>query len=157
MGWINELSVSLICVSLLMACAPKKEGADTHVWSVTAQNGDKVVGCLAEDVTPDVVGYIDIEALPNFDIATFENMEVGLDQHLKTGEHKVYLTEWSGGGHPAGLKWKREDKIKHCESYPPPKGASEWYFSQQISGISVQYRLFSLGDKMVFIDARTRE
>lgn len=107
------------------------------------------------DVTPDVLGYIDINTLPNFDIKTFKDLEIGLDEHLKTGKHQVYLAGVSS--HPAGLRWTREDKIKHCDSYPEPEGSTEWYFSQQVSGLSVQYRLFSVDEKMVFIDARTRE
>jgi len=49
MASINHgLAAALICIGMLTACAPKKEGADTHVWNVTALNGDKMTGCLAE-------------------------------------------------------------------------------------------------------------
>ena len=61
MGWINQSLTAISCLGILIACAPKKEGANTHAWEVTAKNGDKMVGCLAEDVTPDILGYIDID------------------------------------------------------------------------------------------------
>lgn len=159
MGWINHSFVIFTIITILIACTPKKEGADTRIWTVTAQNGDTMTGCLAEDVTPDVVGYLDIQTLPNFDIETFENLVFDVDDWFAAGKKGIRsgLANITNVNHPAGLRWTHEDKVKHCGSYPPPQGTEEWYFSQHISGLSVQYRLFSLGDKMVFIDARTRE
>ena len=156
MGWIKQSLAAISCLGILIACAPKKEGANTHAWEVTAKNGDKMIGCLAEDVKPDVLGYIDIEALPNFDIKTFEGFESGAEEYLKTGKIQTHLVDvTNGSSHPAGLRWTREDKIRHCTSYPPPEGSIEWSFFQQTGEFSVVYRLFSLGDKFVFIDART--
>lgn len=157
-----------LCCAFLAACAPKKVGADTHIWSVTAQNGDIMTGCLAEDVTPDVFGYIDISALPNFDIATFEDFKFGVDDYIAwkkenprikrpTYRSLLNMTR-SRSGHPVpGMKLPdKEAKVKHCSAYPPPAGTEEWYLSLQTSEEAVQYRFFSRGDKMVFIDARTR-
>ena len=157
MALIKQSLAAILCLGMLIACGPKKEGADTHAWEVTAQNGDKMVGCLAEDVTPDLLGYIDIEALPNFDVKTFENFESGANEYLKSGKIQTHLVDMSNAGsHPAGLRWKREDKIRHCEAYPPPEGTKEWYLSKRTGDLAVRYRLFSVGEKMVFIDARTR-
>ena len=157
MGWINQSLTAISCLGILIACAPKKEGANTHAWEVTAKNGDKMVGCLAEDVTPDILGYIDIESLPDFDIATFEALSIGVEEWEKSGKKvtRSGLANWSQYSHPIGLRDTGEDKIKHCDAYPPPKGTTEWYFSQHTDDFSVEYRLFSLGDKFVFIDART--
>lgn len=157
MAWIKRSLVAFTCLGLLTACSPKKAGADTHEWSVTALNGDKMTGCLAQDVKPGMLGYIDIEALPDFDVATFESLSVGLDESERTGKKRSYLVDMTNVHHPLGA-WgeHREDKIKHCNAYPAPKGATEWYFSQQTGELIVKYRLFSIGDKMVFIDARTR-
>ena len=116
-----------------------------------------MTGCLAEDVKSDMLGYIDIEALPSFDIQTFKDLQFDLDDWLAAGKKgtRSGLANMSRSHHPAGLRSKREDKIKHCDAYPPPKGSIEWYFSQHTGELAVKYRLFSLGDKMVFIDART--
>jgi len=157
MALINQSLTAISCLGILIACAPKKEGANTHAWEVTAKNGDKMVGCLAEDVTPDILGYIDIESLPDFDIATFEALSIGVEEWEKSGKKvtRSGLANWSQYSHPIGLRDTGEDKIKHCDAYPPPKGTTEWYFSQHTDDFSVEYRLFSLGDKFVFIDART--
>lgn len=153
MVMIRYCNTVFISICLLAACAPQKVGADTHVWNVTAKNGDKMTGCLAEDIKPDVLGYIDIEALPDFNITTFDALTVDPVESMKTGKIKTYLANMSNTHHPAGLRDTREDKIKHCDAYPPPKGATEWYFFRTRYP-SVEYRMFSLGDKMVFIDAR---
>jgi len=160
MALIKQSLAAILCLGMLIACAPKKEGAPTHIWNVTAQNGDKMVGCLAEDVTPDVLGYIDIEALPNFDIKTFEALKIGIEEWEKSGKTVIRsgLANRSKVHHPFGGKsHPQEEKFRHCASYPSPKGATEWYFFQfKYSETTVAYRLFSVGEKMVFIDARTR-
>ncbi len=152
---INRGLAALICVGLLTACAPKKVGAETHLWNVTAQNGDKMVGCLAEDVTPDVLGYIDIEALPDFNITTFEGLNTTYEESRKPNIPYRGLANRSRTHHPWGFRDTREDKIKHCGAYPAPQGATEWnLFVITNTKTTVEYRLFSLGEKMVFIDAR---
>ncbi len=153
---INHGFAALICGGMLMACAPKKVGADTHVWNVTAQNGDKMTGCLAEDVTPDVLGYIDIEALPDFNITTFETFEVEYKQGERTGKAQRGLSNMSRTHHPWGFRSTIEDKIKHCDAYPQPSGTTDRYLTLYSKDITVEYRFFSLGEKMVFIDARTK-
>ncbi len=155
MALINHGLAALICIPMLTACAPKKVGAETHVWNVTAQNGDKMVGCLAEDVKPGVLGYIDIEALPDFNITTFEAFNVDLESR-KRGIADRGLANRSRTHHPFGLRDTREDKIKHCDAYPAAQGATEWYLTLYMKDLTVGYRFFSLGDKMVFIDARTK-
>ena len=157
MALIKQSLAAIACLGILIACGPKKEGANTHAWEVTAKNGDKMIGCLAEDVTPNVLGYIDIEALSDFNITTFQALMIGIDEWEKSGKKvtRSGLANMSRTHHPAGLRDTREDKIRHCDAYPPPKGTTEWYFSQHTDDFSVEYRLFSLGDKFVFIDART--
>ncbi len=125
MALINHGLAALACAGVLMACAPKKVGADTHVWNVTAQNGDKMTGCLAEDVKPDVLGYIDIEALPDFNITTFEAFESGYEEYKATGKSQTHLVGSPFATHPFGLRETREDGIKHCDAYPSPRGATE--------------------------------
>ncbi len=153
---INRGLAALICVGLLTACAPKKVGAETHVWNVTAQNGDKMTGCLAEDVTPDILGYSDIEALPDFNITTFEAFNTTHEEAQKSGLPYRGLSNMSRAHHPWGFRSTREDKIKHCDAYPQPQGTTDRYLTVYNKDITVEYRFFSLGEKMIFIDARTK-
>ena len=155
MGLIKQSLSGFVVFGLIVGCSAKRVGADTHKWSVTAQNGDKAVGCLAEDVAANLPGYIDLESLPNFNITTFKSLGVNLEESRKTGKPRSGLVDMSKGGGVG--TWNAEDYVRHCDAYPPPEGTTEWFFIQQTEKLAVRYRLFSLGEKMVFIDARTRE
>jgi len=158
MGWIKHLITSILMASALSACAGS-EGAPTHSWEVTALNGDKMIGCLAVDVKPDMIGYYDLSQFPDFSLETFEALEVDYDTFRRTGETRVELTHMKGSrvkGYPDPEKLRRK-----CNHYPLPESFRKRdYLFGPITApriTTVEYRLYEEDGKFIFVDAYTSE